>query len=1387
MKQTALQTQSPSYEYYLQEAANDDDDDPLIVAISPTINNKQKEAANDDCSGLFNAVMSPAINSSQSILSSPLPTECRSFLNGLLSPFSPLLKQSDMRGEYLQYVSLQTCRKVTCVVKVLPLGSNENKQRCLFPQLKSDNASLPQNVVVVNPSAFGKHIPSHVTLETARLVSRATDTSDWARLYNLHHVVWPTEATYGSSEQTNDQTSIDSLSRAIAQDAMVELQSSVIISLGEEFDCGGSDDGLWTRVMTHCEGLIEEKMVCTISFVEILDGRDRFRDLLLDGSEQRQNGGGSIGIRHVDMKLSSTYGAILENLTQVPIDAMPGMVEAIVRRKDPSSTVIGTISLWDNAISHELEKSPDSQITCVEMATFRGQSGAGKVSSENRALGLQGSVSLGRALRQLLLHASVGTDPLSKDYEATLGTLNYLRRLLIKPGEAVSSPFRNRDTVQEHLTSEMSEHSGGVGTPSNRLYEYAHSPQMLEQIVADPRQRLARLFKQSSPMQICPKINYAPSEDDYEPIDYMDYNDENEVYNERNHPEKRSNGENMSKVVNSDYGIYGHNVNLALSSESRNYPFDALSGQETSQASTSRNVVWFKNRYVNRFEQEHNVVKTQFDHMLDADLTASDIQNDVGTPICNQPTRSDVTTVSQRRDVSPELFTKHSTDIHDKAGIKDGMARGCLPLRDYPTHNIVSEEQTVEYQANRSKEYRTDGLGLEVEDSMAPPYGEYNNVAELDESSSSTLGSTFITGDGFNTTVASFTPSVENNQEILGTSCVPHNEKGKGHWDHRGAFKNMVEAQSEQTDEMGVLKDEVENIRRQDASHEKKHQEDLKRLQYQLDQAIEVKGHVEKITEEAISSQGDIEKHLLFYQNELSTACDNTDNLRKEKLSFFKEREEFHNRFESMGHVLQTSENAKRLDALQRHKLQLAIEEMKGEQNSLKRSLRDNEQIICALKNEKQQTDRDLEELRKEKLELMVVLQEKDREIHGVLNQTEALRSSLEVVEREKLKTKDLHIHEKREVSMLKKKLQNMALESTKLKSTLIDRDATLGSIQDSARLFQISKQELQSRIKVLELERDQLKQKTILEDKELHTMRENLIQMNLSIQELTKECGTYEQLQRDHEVMISALEHELSAEKARRSLLNSEREEVAIELQNLKKGTTEMETENTNLEKYNLELLKSLEESKKAAQSNIRSLGNKNQELGSKLRECAANLSACENEKKAIIDQLESVSMTVYTDVGGADDLSRESLLYIGFDDRTNLEVVLADYKEKMNADFVRFRSTANKDLRTVRVHYEKVVQESEELQSKFMGMEERVFLLKKENAKLRYHRKKCLNGLRNGRDHLALISGGGEKPASTTDLVGRQSPTSGPNAFTVVPELYLTKSSMDFPGGWM
>lgn len=465
---------------------------------------------------------------------SPQLTEARSFVNGLLSPFSPLLKQQDQREEYLEFVSLQPCRKVSVIVRVLPC--QEDEQRCLFPHVKTANPLIqkpksPHDMVVVKPSAFGKVIPSTFTMETARLVAQVAHISseDWARLYEFNHVMWPTsndDEQETSAAAPQDQFStMDSLSRAVVQDALVERQSSLLISTGQAPTCVGANfdrNCQLTKVIDHCNRILESKAVATVSMVEIAEGKDTFRDLL-----NRRNK--SISIRHVDMK-----GAVLEGLSQIPIDEIHNHWP-----KTQPATVVATVSIWDNAVSHEMDREPDSQITCVELSRSA-DSAARKAKSS--------SVSLGLALRQLLLHSVEGTDPaisfresnitkilqrslesskivllasvsqLSQDYETTLATLNFLRSLIVKPGKTASSPFSKQQMANADETTES------TTEVADKLQEYAGDESILEHILADPRQRLAKIIGPSPAKKSKDAIGAAPSiegEEDYDPIDYM--------------------------------------------------------------------------------------------------------------------------------------------------------------------------------------------------------------------------------------------------------------------------------------------------------------------------------------------------------------------------------------------------------------------------------------------------------------------------------------------------------------------------------------------------------------------------------------------------------------------------------------------------------------------------------------------------------------------------------------------------------------------------------------------------------------------------------------------------------------------------------------------------
>ncbi len=461
-------------------------------------------------------------------MTSPQLTEARSFVNGLLSPFSPLFEHREQRDEYLEFVSLQPCRKLSVVVRVLPC--DDSGQRCLFQHVRTNNLTQkpksPHDMVVVKPSAFGKVIPSQVTMETARLVAQVAHISseDWARLYEFHHVMWPDQQ---QEQHTDLFGTMDSLSQAVAQDALMERQSSLLISMGQARTCvDPTSNGtcLLAKIIKCCQTLMEPKAAAIISMVELQEEKDSFRDLF--NKENKQ-----VSLRHVDMK-----GAVLEGLTQIPLDDFNDTWKTL--RHKQKFTIVATISIWDNAVAQQLKRSPDSHITCVELAPSTDPN-----ASHSKVTNTSNTVCLGLALRQLSLHSSMETDPaisyresnitkvlqralesskivllasvsqLSEDYEITLATLNFLRSLLVKSGKTASSPFHNKDQPQEE---------DGVKTfLSDQLQQYAKDESLLEQIIADPRQRLAKVFKQSpaeSKQQIF--IDAVPSEE-YNPVDYM--------------------------------------------------------------------------------------------------------------------------------------------------------------------------------------------------------------------------------------------------------------------------------------------------------------------------------------------------------------------------------------------------------------------------------------------------------------------------------------------------------------------------------------------------------------------------------------------------------------------------------------------------------------------------------------------------------------------------------------------------------------------------------------------------------------------------------------------------------------------------------------------------
>jgi hypothetical protein len=195
----------------------------------------------------------------------------------LFSPFSPLnprrrrqqrrhlgSRTIDWKDEAQANLSLMVCRKVSVVVQVLedePQSHKEQQQVCLFPlhDPKRKASSSPdkpllrsnkhdirfdwedqeqvipsREIVVVNPDAFGKFIPSKITMDTARMVAQLahSESEDWTRIYKFNQVLWNWNAIEG----------FHSLAVAVSNDVMApgSIAQRVLIQIGKN-GIGGVD------------------------------------------------------------------------------------------------------------------------------------------------------------------------------------------------------------------------------------------------------------------------------------------------------------------------------------------------------------------------------------------------------------------------------------------------------------------------------------------------------------------------------------------------------------------------------------------------------------------------------------------------------------------------------------------------------------------------------------------------------------------------------------------------------------------------------------------------------------------------------------------------------------------------------------------------------------------------------------------------------------------------------------------------------------------------------------------------------------------------------------------------------------------------------------------
>jgi len=507
---------------------------------------------------------------------------------GPMSPFSPLMKSEKGKVDAMAScafntdanLSLISCRKVSVVITVNVPENNENAPKssklCLFPLviaspsnpedlLSPISATIQQAVkestrelVVVNPSAFGKHIPAQFTMETARLVAQVAniESEDWARKYRFDEVVW--------SRGSEEAGSIGRLAESFSNDATLRHRNVVCFALGNLkgtslFGSGGkprleespslsrSPESLGILGMTFNNILkvLPDDAVCTISFLEIAD-EETIRDMLSLDSIDSQS---KLKIRHLDHR-----GALLQNLVDSPVDSLMGLDHLlrkafysqtalrIRKREGPRGHIICTFKIWENAVQRDLDHATKCvTLQFVELCNGHDSPGMGSTVRKRMASARKSLSFLRGVLRSLILQeinseshsvsfrectltkilqrvlseegtqtvflASVSAQALA--YERTLHTLDYVNRLLIRPGTTAQSPF-DRITPDSIKSSPVELLIDQRGTDEG----------LMKSVTSDPRQRLAKLLSKSpAKPRVTPKRLHL--EESYQPTDYM--------------------------------------------------------------------------------------------------------------------------------------------------------------------------------------------------------------------------------------------------------------------------------------------------------------------------------------------------------------------------------------------------------------------------------------------------------------------------------------------------------------------------------------------------------------------------------------------------------------------------------------------------------------------------------------------------------------------------------------------------------------------------------------------------------------------------------------------------------------------------------------------------
>ena len=311
-----------------------------------------------------------------------------------IAPFSPFSSNTSL-------LSMTSCRKVSILLCIGPMDKNIDRA-CLYPhqpeipsfsspypsplQLNSNSSQLPprslgkaskgKEVILVNPTVFGKLVPTSVTVDSARLLSSISvnkKCEDWVRKFKFDEIFWNLKGS-GSLDLRETLKYENGLNDGVVDDIAVAMISDALngkngvifghgvtntIRLKSMFgesaisDNDNSDEsysnsdkvteslgllGTMVFILLHNqqEEKYKSKLHFTLSLVEVV-GDDVLRDLLLpsssveDGKPLLNNNnkpleGKTLRIRHPDSK-----GAVIENLEEITIESCSQLANVVKR------------------------------------------------------------------------------------------------------------------------------------------------------------------------------------------------------------------------------------------------------------------------------------------------------------------------------------------------------------------------------------------------------------------------------------------------------------------------------------------------------------------------------------------------------------------------------------------------------------------------------------------------------------------------------------------------------------------------------------------------------------------------------------------------------------------------------------------------------------------------------------------------------------------------------------------------------------------------------------------------------------------------------------------------------------------------------------------------